>query len=460
MSDLLAARAQMGTSLAFHIVFAVLGIGLPVLLIISEGLWLRTRNPVYLTLAKRWSKGFAILFAVGAVSGTVLSFELGLLWPRFMQYAGGIIGLPFSAEGFAFFIEAIFLGLYLYGWDRLSPRAHWLTAFPVAISGMLSAVFVISANAWMNSPAGFRIVDGEVVDVDPIAAMFNSAWFQEALHMVLAAYIATGLVVAGIYAWAMLHGRNDAYHRAGLTLAMVLVGIFAPLQPISGDISARWVADNQPVKLAAMEGLFRTQAGAPLSIGGWPDPETRQTRYALRIPRLLSLLAYHNPDAVVRGLDEWPRQDEPDPRIVHVAFQIMIVIGTGLVVLAAWYWLAAWRRRRRGKSVDGPGRWLPRVLVFTTPLGFVAVEAGWVVTQAGRQPWIIYQFMRTSEAVTPVPNQFIAFGGFTIVYAILAITLLSLLVRLGRTPLPDFAIPAGHAAPPAERQGEARHALV
>ena len=195
MSDLLAARAQMGTSLAFHIVFAVLGIGLPVLLIVAEGLWLQTGNPVYLTLARRWAKGFAILFAVGAVSGTILSFELGLLWPRFMRYAGGIIGLPFSAEGFAFFIEAIFLGLYLYGWDRLSPRAHWLTAFPIAISGMLSAIFVISANAWMNSPAGFRIVDGEVVDVDPIAAMFNSAWFQESLHMVLAAYIATGLAV-------------------------------------------------------------------------------------------------------------------------------------------------------------------------------------------------------------------------------------------------------------------------
>ena len=316
-----------------------------------------------MALVRRWSKGFAILFAVGAVSGTILSFELGLLWPIFMRYAGGIIGLPFSAEGFAFFIEAIFLGLYLYGWDRLSPRAHWLTAFPIAISGTASAIFVISANAWMNSPAGFRIVDGQVVDVDPIAAMFNSAWFQQSLHMVLAAYIATGLAVAGLYAWGMLRGRNDAYHRAGLTIAIALAAVFAPLQPISGDISARWVADNQPPKLAALEGQFQTEAGAAAEHRRLARSETRQTRYAIQIPRLLSLLAYHDPNAVVRGLDEWPREDQPDPRIVHVAFQIMVGIGFGVVGLVAWYWIAAWRNRRnawqersRSLAAAGAGR--------------------------------------------------------------------------------------------------------
>jgi cytochrome d ubiquinol oxidase subunit I len=459
VSDLLAARAQMGTSLAFHIVFAVLGMGLPVLLLISEGLWLRTRDPVYLALARRWAKGFAILFAVGAVSGTILSFELGLLWPTFMRYAGGIIGLPFSAEGFAFFIEAIFLGLYLYGWDRLSPRAHWLTAFPIAISGALSAIFVISANAWMNSPTGFRIVGGEVVDVDPIAAMFNSAWFQQSLHMVLAAYIATGLSVAGLYAWGMLRGRRDAYHRAGLTIAIALAAIFAPLQPISGDLSARWVADNQPPKLAALEGLFQTEAGAALSIGGWPDVEARQTRYAIQIPRLLSLLAYHNPDAVVRGLDEWPREDQPDPRIVHVAFQIMVGLGLGFVVLVAWYWIAAWRNRRRAETAF-PGTWLLRALVVAAPLGFVAIEAGWTVTEVGRQPWIIYDVMRTSEAVTPVPGQFIAFGGFTLVYVVLAVTLVWLLIRLGRQPLPELAPPPGPPMPAPENTEDAHHALA
>jgi cytochrome d ubiquinol oxidase subunit I len=380
-----------------------------------------------------------------------------------MRYAGGIIGLPFSAEGFAFFIEAIFLGLYLYGWDRLSPRAHWLTAFPIAISGTASAIFVISANAWMNSPAGFRIVDGQVVDVDPIAAMFNSAWFQQSLHMVLAAYIATGLAVAGLYAWGILRGRNDAYHRAGLMIAIALAAVFAPLQPISGDISARWVADNQPPKLAALEGQFQTEAGAGLSIGGWPDVEARQTRYAIRIPRLLSLLAYHDPNAVVRGLDEWPREDQPDPRIVHVAFQIMVGIGFGVVGLVAWYWVAAWRNRRKPHPAGAfPGPWLLRALVFAAPLGFVAIEAGWVVTEVGRQPWIIYEIMRTSEAVTPVPGQFVALGGFTLVYIILAVTLVWLLVRLGRQPLPELAPSPGPPLPdPSSRSDEdARHALA
>lgn len=446
MSDLFAARAQMGTSLAFHIVFAVLGMGLPVLLLIAEGLWLRTGNPVYLALAKRWAKAFAILFAVGAVSGTILSFELGLLWPRFMAFAGGIIGMPFSLEGFAFFIEAIFLGLYLYGWDRLSPRAHWLTAFPLAISGTLSAIFVVAANAWMNAPAGFRIVDGRVVDVDPVAALFNPAWFQQALHMVLAAYVATGFGVAGLYAWGLLRGRRDAYHRAGLTIALAVGALVAPLQAVSGDISARWVADHQPVKFAALEGQFETEAGAPLRIGGWPDPEARETPYAIEIPYLLSLLAQHDPDAVVPGLNEWPLADQPDPRPVHLAFQAMVGIGSLLILLGAWYWVAAWRRRRAGDGA-GPGRWLLRALVAATPLGFVAIEAGWVVTEVGRQPWIIDGFMRTSEAVTTVPGQFAALGGFTIVYLVLAVATVWLLRRLGRAP----AMPAAPTPTPREK---------
>jgi cytochrome d ubiquinol oxidase subunit I len=457
VTDLFAARAQMGTSLAFHIAFAVLGMGLPILLLIAEGLWLRTRNPVYLTLARRWAKGFAILFAVGAVSGTILSFELGLLWPGFMRYAGGIIGLPFSAEGFAFFIEAIFLGLYLYGWDRLSPRAHWLCAIPIAISGTLSAIFVISANAWMNSPAGFRLVDGEAVDVDPVAAMFNDAWFQQSLHMVIAAYIATGFGVGGIYAWGLLRGKTDAYHRAGLTIAIALGAIFAPLQALSGDLSARWVAENQPLKFAAMEGLFQTEARAPLTIGGWPDVEARETRYGIEIPGLLSFLATHDPNATVRGLDEWPRDEQPDPRVVHLGFQVMVGIGFALIALSAWYAFAALMRRRRDADAP-PGRWLLRALVVAAPLGFLAIEAGWVVTEVGRQPWIIYGVMRTSEAVTPVPGQFVALGGFTLVYVILAATCAWLLVRLGRAPLPAILPPGPPVAMPDE--GEARHAVA
>jgi cytochrome d ubiquinol oxidase subunit I len=433
MSDLFAARAQMGTSLAFHIVFAVLGMGLPLLLVAAEGMWLRTGNPVYLTLAKRWSKSFAVLFAVGAVSGTVLSFELGLLWPRFMEFAGGIIGMPFSAEGFAFFIEAIFLGLYLYGWNRLTPRAHWLCGIPIAISGTLSAIFVVSANAWMNSPAGFRIENGEVVDVDPVKAMLNDAWFQQALHMTLAAYVATGFAVAGLYAIGMLRGHRDEYHRKGLAIAVALGAIAIPLQIISGDISARWVAENQPVKFAAMEGQFQTEAGAPLTIGGIPDPDARETKYALEIPNLLSIIAFRDPDATIRGLDEWPLSDQPDPRVVHLAFDAMVGLGFAMLGLGIWYWWAAWKRRKRGQGELSP--WLLRCTAIATPFGFLAIEAGWVVTEVGRQPWIIYDVMRTKDAVTEVPGQFAAFGGFTLVYLVLAGTSIWLLRRLSRSPL-------------------------
>jgi cytochrome d ubiquinol oxidase subunit I len=419
----------LASSLGFHIIFAALGIGLPLLMVIAEGIGLRTGKPEYMALARRWSKAFAMIFAVGAVSGTILSFELGLLWPGFMKFAGGIIGMPFSMEGFAFFIEAIFLGMYLYGWNRLSPRAHWLTGIPVAIAGLLSGIFVVSANAWMNSPAGFRIVDGEVVDVDPVKALLNDAWFQQALHMSLAAYEATAFGVAGVYAIGMLRGRRDAYHRAGLRVAMSLGVIIAVLQPISGDISARWVAENQPVKFAAMEGHFVTEERAALTIGGIPDPEARETRYALQIPGLLSFLAHGNVDAEVQGLNDWPLSDQPDPRPVHFAFQIMVGIGFSLLGLGIWFWI----QQRRGKGAL-PGKWLLRALALATPAGFIAIEAGWVVTEVGRQPWIIHEVMRTEDAVTTVPNQFVALGGFTFVYILLAVALTWLLFRLAKTP--------------------------
>jgi cytochrome d ubiquinol oxidase subunit I len=436
MSNLFAARAQMGSSLAFHIIFAALGMGLPVLLVIAEGLWLKTGNPIYLALARRWSKAFAVFFAVGAVSGTILSFELGLLWPEFMRFAGGIIGMPFSAEGFAFFIEAIFLGLYLYGWNRLSPRVHWLCGLPIAISGALSAVFVISANAWMNSPAGFRVVEGKVVDVDPLKAMLNPAWFQQALHMTLAAYVATGFAVAGLYAIGMLRGHRDAYHRAGLTIAIGLGAMAIPFQIFSGDLSARWVAENQPVKFAALEGQFKTEHGASLIVGGYPDPNTRETKYALEIPNLLSLIAYQDPNATVKGLDEWPLADQPDPRPVHFAFDLMVGLGFTMLAIGAWYWFRAWQSRKTGEQWQpAVSKWLLRALAVATPFGFLAIECGWTVTEVGRQPWIIYGYMRTAEAVTEVPGQFASFGGFTIVYIILAVTSAWLVHRLAMSPL-------------------------
>src|SRR5436853_3485407 len=319
MSDFLFARSQMAMSLAFHIVFAALGIGMPVLMAVSEGLFLRTNNPIYLELSKRWARGTAILFAVGAVSGTVLSFELGLLWPGFMQHAGAIIGMPFSLEGFAFFTEAIFLGIYLYGWKRVSPLVHWLSGVVVALSGIFSGIFVVTANAWMNSPAGFKMVDGKIADIDPIAAMLNPASFHEVVHMTLAAFVATGFVVAAIHAFFLLRDRNNPFHRAALGLALAVACISMPLQILSGDVSARAVGGLQPAKLAAMEAHYRTQAGAPLVIGGIPHDQKMTTDFALEIPYGLSFLATHEPNARVAGLEEFPRDQWPDVRVVHWA---------------------------------------------------------------------------------------------------------------------------------------------
>src|SRR5689334_7641381 len=276
--DLLFARWQMGLSLAFHIVFAVIGMAMPLMMVVAEVAWRRTGRPEYLALVKRWAKGTAILFAVGAVSGTVLSFELGLLWPRFMEFAGPIIGMPFSLEGFAFFTEAIFLGIYLYGWDRISARAHLWAGVAVAVSGTASGVFVVIANAWMNAPTGFELVNGQAVNVDPIAAMANAAALSQTLHMTLAAYAATGFAVAGIHAFLLLKDPANAFHRRALEIALIVGAPAAVLQPISGDFSARHIAVHQPVKLAAAEALFRTQAGAPLTIGGWPDMRSEERR--------------------------------------------------------------------------------------------------------------------------------------------------------------------------------------
>src|SRR6267378_1259140 len=379
MSDFLFARSQMAMSLAFHIVFAALGIGMPLLMAIAEGMYLRTNQPVYLDLSKRWAKGTAILFAVGAVSGTVLSFELGLLWPASMAHAGAIIGMPFSLEGFAFFTEAIFLGVYLYGWKRVSPLIHWLSGLIVALSGIFSGIFVVTANAWMNSPAGFKIVDGKIADINPIAAMLNPASFHEVVHMTLAAFVGTGFMVAAVHAFFLLRDRNNPFHRAALGPALAVACISMPLQVLSGDLSARTVARLQPAKLAAMEAHYRTKAGAPLVIGWLPQDQTMTTDYALEIPRGLSLLTAHDPNARVVGLEEFPRDQWPNVRAVHWSFDIMV--GSGMVMLAiilcaSWSWL---RNRRLSAN-----KWLLRGLVATGPLGFLAIEAGWVVTEMGR----------------------------------------------------------------------------
>lgn len=422
--DLAFARAQMGLSLAFHIVFAIIGIGLPVLMAVAEALWLRTGERTYLELTRRWARGTAILFAVGAVSGTVLSFELGLLWPRFMEYAGGIIGMPFSLEGFAFFTEAIFLGIHLYGWDRVPAPAHWLAAVLVAVSGAASAIFVVTANAWMNAPTGFELVDGRVTNIDPVAAMLNPAAAAPVVHMLLAAYVATGFGVAGVHAWFLLRDRRDPFHRRAFAIALGLAAIAAPLQVASGDWIARLVAGRQPEKFAAMEALYRTRAGAPLSIGGLADDERMALRGAVEIPFGLSLLAYRDPRAAVLGLEAFPRDTWPDVQAVHLAFDVMVLLGTALLGLSAW---AAWSAWRRGGLPDSTA--FLRAVVAAAPAGFIAVEAGWVVTEMGRQPWIIYRVMRTADAVTPMPGLVVPFAVFTGVYLLLAVIVVVLLRR-------------------------------
>ena len=424
MSDFFFARSQMAMSLAFHIIFAALGIGMPLLMAIAEGMYLRTGQPVYLDLSKRWSRGTAVLFAVGAVSGTVLSFELGLLWPGFMEKAGAIIGMPFSLEGFAFFTEAIFIGVYLYGWNRLSPLLHWLSGIIVAVSGIFSGIFVVTANAWMNAPAGFKVVDGKFTDIDPIAAMLNPASFHEVLHMTLAAFVATGFAVAAVHAFFLLRDRNNVFHRRALGIALAIACISIPLQILSGDHSARVVGRLQPAKLAAMEADYHTQRGAPLVIGGIPNDETRTTDDALRIPRGLSLLLDHDSTAKVVGLEEFPRNNWPNVRIVHWSFDLMVGAGMVMLALAAWSgWL--WGTRR----ILAEHKWLLRALVAAGPLGFVAIETGWVVTEVGRQPWIIYGVMRTEDAVTPMPWLVVPFVTFTVLYFFLAVIVCFLLRR-------------------------------
>ena len=425
MDHVIAARAQMGTSLAFHIVFAALGVGLPLLVFVAEGLWLRTKRRAYYDLARTWAKGMAILFAVGAVSGTILAFELGLLWPQFMKYAGGIIGLPFSLEGFAFFIEAIFIGLYLYGWERLSPRAHWLTGVPIVISGAVSAGFVTTANAWMNMPTGFRIENGKVVDVQPLVAMLSPPWLVEVVHTTLAAYVVTGFGAAAICAWALLRrGAEERREqvRAGLTIAMIVASVAIPLQMLVGDVIARFDADNEPVKFASMEALFHTQRNAPITLGGIVSADG--VRYGVEIPGALSFLAAFDVNAEVKGLDLVPANDRPPVPIVHYSFDAMVGTAT-LMLLIALAWAFVTLRKRAAP------RWLLSGIALSGPLSVIAMEAGWFVTEFGRQPWIARGLLRTTDAVTIAPGLDVQFYAFSVVYVILAVTCWWLLRRVG-----------------------------
>jgi cytochrome bd ubiquinol oxidase subunit I len=430
------ARQMQALSLAVHIPLVCFGIAFPVMVLFAEWRHLRTGDPLYRTLARRWSKIMLALFAVGVVTGTILSFELGLLWPVWMQDFGNVFGLGFTLEGFSFFVEAIFIGIYAYGWDRLSPRAHFLSGLPIAVAGVTGSMFVISVNAWMNHPTGFTLAGGHAVDAHPWSALFANPFFwSEYVHMYFAAYIVAGFLMAGAYAWAFLHGRRGRYERAGLGISLSAAAVAAPLQVVVGDWAARDVAQSQPVKLAAMEGLATTTRGAAEHLLGWYNGHS--VVYGIEIPRLLSLLAFHNPNAVVKGLNIVPLADQPPVNVVRFAFQAMVGIGTLLALLGLVYLVFRWRRSQLLTA-----RWFCWAVVAAGPLSVVALIAGWITTEVGRQPWIVYEVMRVDAAVTGAHVIPYGYGAICVVYLGLAVAVYWLLRRFSRVPLPAGG-PAG-----------------
>lgn len=422
-SNLGAARAQMGLSLGWHIVFACLGVGFPALILIAE--WRGIHGDAdAMRLARTWAKVAGVLFAVGAVSGTILSFEMGLLWPRLMGEFGAVFGLPFALEGFAFFIEAIFLGIYLHAWDRLSPMRHLASGIPVAVAGVASAFFVVTANSWMNDPQGFTMVNGRVTNPQPLVAMFNKATPVETIHMILAAFMVTGFLVASVYAAARLRGRTDRYHRVGLILPLIVATVITPAQIVVGDIAAREVADDQPIKLAAMEGIGKTEVGAGEHIGGIFI--NGELQFAIVLPHVLAFLAKGDPNATVAGLDSVPAADRPEAvTLIHLSFDTMVGIGFLLLGLGVWM-LVRWIRRR------GPptSRWFLRAALVAGPGAVVAMECGWITTEVGRQPWIVYNVMRTSDAVNPAPGLYWGLVVLLVVYTGLTAVTLFVLRRI------------------------------
>ena len=423
MDNLDAARMQMAFTLIFHIVFACIGMVMPFFMVISHYKWLKTRQPVFLTLTKSWQKGVAIFFVTGAVSGTALSFELGLLWPNFMKYAGPIIGMPFSLEGAAFFIEAVALGFYLYGWNKIPERFHLITGIIVGVSGVLSGILVVSANSWMNAPSGFDYVNGQFLNIDPVKAFLNPAWFTQALHMTLAAFAATSFAVAGIHAWQIYKGRAVAVHKQAFKIAILFGAIAALLQPISGDLSAKDIALRQPTKLAALEAHYKTEKGAPLYIGGIVNEDTHEVTHKIALPKMLSFLAHGDFNAEVKGLEDFPENERPPVAITHYAFQVMVSLGMLLVLASLVFFISLkkkkWQEHRR--------YWL--YFACMAPIGFLALEAGWIVTEVGRQPWIIHNVMRTKDAVTPMPGMIYSFYMYVVLYMLLSVSVTWLMAR-------------------------------
>jgi cytochrome bd ubiquinol oxidase subunit I len=423
------ARQLQALSFAVHIPLVAFGISFPLMVLFAESRWLRTGDALYRTLARRWTRIMVALFAVGVITGTILSFEMGLLWPNFTATFGAVFGLGFAIEGFSFFLEAIFIGIYVYGWDRLSPRGHFVSGIPIVLTGFTGSLMVISVNAWMNHPGGFTLRDGEVVDVQQWQALFGNTYlWHELVHMYIAGYIVSGFLLAGVYAFGRLRGRWGRYERTALAIPLTVAALAAPVQVLVGDWAARDVARTQPVKLAAIEGLEQTTRGAPEHLLGWYD--NGRIRFGVEIPHALSLLAFHSWDAKVQGLDTVPPAERPPVNVVRFAFQTMVGIGTLLALLGVVFVAVRVRRRRLPES-----RWFYRALVVAGPLSVVALIAGWVTTEVGRQPWVVYRVMPTADAVTGA-------GGIPVGYAVLALTYLVvgigvvwMLRRLARVPL-------------------------
>jgi cytochrome d ubiquinol oxidase subunit I len=426
---LLQARQMQALSFAVHIPLVAFGIAFPAMVLFTEWLGARTGDELYLVIARRWSKVMLALFGVGVITGTVLSFEMGLLWPNFTGTFGSVFGLGFAIEGFSFFLEAIFIGIYVYGWGRLSRRAHLLSGVPIVFAGLAGSLMVISVNAWMNHPGGFRLRDGKVVDVHPLKALFgNSYLWHELIHMYIAGYIVAGFLVAGAYAFGRLRGRWGRYERTALAIPLTIAALASPVQVLVGDWAAREVAKTQPIKLAAIEGLYATTSGAPEHLLGWYTDN--EVKAGIEIPHLLSLLAYHSWNATVRGLDTVPESERPPVNVVRIAFQTMVGIGTLLALLGVFF-VAVWLRRRRLPE----SRWFYRGLVLAGPLAVVALIAGWVVTEVGRQPWVVYHVMSTAEAVTGAGGIPVAYGLLAAGYLVIAGGLAWVLKRLASAPL-------------------------
>jgi cytochrome bd ubiquinol oxidase subunit I len=437
------ARQLQALSFAAHIPLVCFGIAFPALVVFAEWLHQRTGDPVYGVLARRWSKAMLALFAVGVVTGTILSFEMGLLWPNFTATFGAVFGLGFAIEGFSFFIEAIFIGIYVYGWGRLSPRTHLLTGIPVVITGFTGSWMVIAVNAWMNHPGGFKLVGGKVVDVHPLSALFGNTYlWHELLHMYIAGYIVVGFVVASVYGFARLRGNGrppTRYERTAFAIPLTIAALAAPVQVLVGDWAGREVATYQPIKLAAIEGLGRTTKGPDEHILGWYT--NGEVKFGIAIPHGLSLLAFHTWNAKVQGLDSVPASDRPPVNIERFAFQTMVGMGTLMAILGVFFLYIRIRRRRLPQSV-----WFYRAVILAGPAALVALIAGWMTTEIGRQPWVVYNVMRTSQAVTGAGGLPVGYATLALTYVGVAIALVWILRRLARAPMAAPRAPAASAA--------------